>query len=914
MARPVFDGATVERMVKAGLTLPPGSQVTNYSPGEVAAIAGQGPNQSGLGFGPLNTVPDATAALPRGPAFGQQWAFGPGVPVLPAPISPRAPDGHPYPRRSEYPMSWNLPGVGQQAVPWRVLRQASDIGIIRRAIQIRKQELAYLDWAIVPNPMAVRRIAMAEANGDQRAVRNKIAADLADDVDRVTQWFQWPDRLRGLMFSDWLAMCLEDHFRYDAVSVYPWRTMDGDLHSLISVDGSTVKPLLDVSGNRPQPPDPAFQQMIYGFPRGDYLDSGGADGEFAADELGYFPMLCRNDTPYGLSPVEEVLNDLDVWLKRQEWIRSEYSSGVQPEAWVLVDADWPPELCRQWEIVLNELLSGNTQERHRLRVLPRGMKPDAMPQFAEKYTPLFDEFLLKLVVMHFDLTPIELGFEPAKGGLGGKGFSESMEDTLYRRGIRPYLLWMTGWNNHLAIRYVGMNPLLTFQFEGIEDEDEDAIAKTRSTEQRDGIWTVNDRRAERGLPLFDDIPEANEPMIVAGATIQPLRGLMTALPDTTPAGTQPTPPSKPTTPSPPSSAEPPSTTPRAMPNQPGAEEEAKKFLAFATKRARLGTWRPFEFASPLMKVSGILNDLGAGLDMDALRLAVAAAVKGVTQDPLASQRARMRPLHSARDAVAAKYARKVRTAFRNLVRDIPGAVRAYADRAGSEQTAKATKPDPSKVQHAKTVLASNVTPEARRVELMVDLRSEAYVAGQAGAQAVLAGDSETPDLTNWRAQAALLSDDGSRGLAGLLSDADVSIRSIADNRLDDLAQALADGIDNGDPMSVVADAIRDMLDDPSKAEQIAQTETARAVTVASQSEWAANGVEAQRFLADPDSCALCIENEAVGVISMDDDFPNGDPPCHPSCSCDLAPADVSEMDNPPSDDSTPADEEAMAEA
>jgi len=889
-------------MVKAGLTLPPGSQVAEYSPGQLAAV---GSGQMGTG---LHTRPDGSAALPRGDNFGQQYAFGPGVPVIPAPISPPSPDGHPYPRRSEYPPSWNLPGVGTQAVPWRVLRQASDIGIIRRAIEIRKQELAYLDWAIVPNQVAVRRIAMAQANGDQRAVRQKLATDLADDVDRVTRWFQWPDRLRGLQFADWLSMCIEDHFRFDACTVYPWRTMDGGLHSLMSVDGSTIKPLLDVSGNRPQAPAPAYQQFIYGFPRGEYQDSGGADGQFAADEMGYFPKLVRNDTPYGFGPVEQVLSDLDLWLKRQEWIRAEYNSGVQPEAWILVDADWPPELALQWETILNELLSGNTAERHRLRILPRGMKPDAMPQFGEKYTPLFDEFLIKLICLYFDLLPIELGFEPSRGGLGGKGFSESMEDTLYRRGIRPYLLWMTGWINHLAIRYVGMDPLLTFQFEGIEDEDEDAIAKTRSTEQRDGVWTVNERRAERGLPVFDDIPEANEPMIVAGATIQPLRGSMTALPDATPPGVPPdTKPPQPGSQSPAPSPTP--TTPLVAPGAPSADEEAKKFLTFAAKRAKLGTWRPFEFGSPLMKVGGILNDIGASFDMDATRLATMAAVKGVSQDPLASERGRMRPLHSARDAVARKYTTKVRTAFRNLVRDIPGAVRAYANQVGKAA-------DPSNRAHAKTVLSANLTPEARRVELMVDLRSEAYVTGSAGAQAALAGDDAVPEdtLTNWRAQAALLGGDGSRGLAGMLSDAAVDIRSIADNRLDDLAQALADGIDNGDPMSVVADAIRGLLDDPARAELIATTETARAVTVATQDEYAASGIEAQRFLAADDDlvCPECQENEDTGVISIDDDFPNGDPPVHPGCRCALASA---EMANPPApDDSTPASEEAMAEA
>ncbi len=39
--------------------------------------------------------------------------------------------------------------------------------------------------------------------------------------------------------------------------------------------------------------------------------------------------------------------------------------------------------------------------------------------------------------------------------------------------------------------------------------------------------------------------------------------------------------------------------------------------------------------------------------------------------------------------------------------------------------------------------------------------------------------------------------------------------------------------------------------------------------------------------AEPDACEDCLENEALGFISIDDDFPNDEPPTHPNCRCDL---------------------------
>lgn len=888
MARTTVDWETAERMVKAGLAMPPGTQV--YTETQVRGMGPQG-----------NTNPDTSAALPRGDDFSSIWAFGPGMPVLPAPISPRRDDGQPYPRRSEYPVSWNLPGAGAPHVPWQLLRTAADVEIFRRCIELRKAELASVDWDIVPREDAVESAIVASGNTNRNLIQRELAKDSGEDIARVKEFFRRPDRINDFPFADWLALALEEHFVTDALSIYPWRMNDGDVHSFVILDSTTIKPLLNTNGNRPQPPSPAYQQFVFGFPRGEFTDMGGEDGSYASTDLVYLPKLRRTQSPYGYSQTEQALVILDLWLKRQEWIRTEYTSGVMPEGWMKTSKEMKPEQIRQYEIVLNELLAGDTEGRKRIRVLPEGFEPHETVQFADKYHATYDEFIIKLACLCYSIQPIEIGFMPSGGGLGGKGFTDNVETTGARRALRPMFDWMENWLNDLAIRYVRMPDYLTFKFFLEEDEDEKLVAETRGLEQHDGVRTLNERRAEAGLSLFS-FPEADEPFIIAGRTVFPIRGLLSQ-----PGGPDAPPPPAPgaapasgdtpaTGPQPASGSQPADSGPSSN-GKPTAADEAKKFVAFARARVRDGKWRPFEFGSPLMAVAGELNRIGEQLDLGEIKVATAAAQKAVSAVPKARSRQKMAAWDKARDALAKKRAAEIRKAFAKLIPKLSEAVEAYSF---TLQKEAAPKPDPSEVAHAKAALQAVVSQDAltAATSVLEDTWSEGYVTGAASAQDLM-GIDVTWDVGNWRTEAELLGDDGGRGLAGMLDDAGVSISSIADNRLDALAQALADGIANGDPVDVVADDLAGLLDDPQYADMIANTETNRAMSQASLDEYSQAGMGGKEWLASPDSCEECQGNEDDGPIGLDEVFSSGDdaPPVHPNCTCTTLPVLASDMDD-----------------
>ena len=99
---------------------------------------------------------------------------------------------------------------------------------------------------------------------------------------------------------------------------------------------------------------------------------------------------------------------------------------------------------------------------------------------------------------------------------------------------------------------------------------------------------------------------------------------------------------------------------------------------------------------------------------------------------------------------------------------------------------------------------------------------------------------------------------------------------------------LANTLNEGVSPSAVSILIDELIDDPVRALSIAQTETSYAVVQSSLDLYRESGVEMIEYLvADP--CDLCSENERQSPIQLGAEWPNGDPPVHPNCMCDIAP-------------------------
>ena len=473
------------------------------------------PGAIGQNYGTVN-------ALPRNPLLAGV-PFGPGIPITPGAINPVNPvTGRPEPRRYEYQVAQNINITETRLVPFKTLRAAADqIDILRRCVEVIKGKASGLEWDIVLGNDASEKI-VAESGGDHVRAMIKAREELNDEINRVRSFWENPDKANGLTFTDWLNIALEEILVIDALAIWPQKTVGGDLYGLQILDGATIKPMLDDRGMRPMPPQAAYQQILYGFPRAEFSansDDPKADGEFTCDDLAYLVRNRRTTSVYGYSPVERALPLADIYLRRQQWIRAEYTDGVMPELMFSTDATWGtnPDLLRAWENILNDDLAGQTEQRKRARLLPTGITPITNDSYGEKFKDTLDEFLIASICGHFGVQPTEIGYNP-KGGLGGAGFEEGKAGSAEALGVQPLVNWLNKMITNLSYAYLGMPRELEFRMMPSKRQDDEASARKAQIEVTSAGKTVNERRSDLGLPLLDT-PQADMPILVSGSSV-----------------------------------------------------------------------------------------------------------------------------------------------------------------------------------------------------------------------------------------------------------------------------------------------------------------------------------------------------------------------------------------------------------
>lgn len=849
-----------------------------------------------------------TGAFPPLPRLDPSVAFGPGVPLSPAAIDPPRPDsGRPEPRFNEYAVSSNLPGMSDRLVPWKVLRDAADAGgLPRRCIEIRKAEVASLGWTISLTEEAIERAKDGSGQPEHEVVQG-LRRQLSGEITRCMRFMTKPDRGQGETITDWLSKLLEEHLVLDACAIYPRQSIGRDLFALEVIDGSTIKPLRDHRGGRPTPPSPAYQQILWGFPRGEFVADVGADGQvlngYRSDQLVYRRRNVRAHTIYGYSAVEQSLEDLDLWMKRRGWMRSEYTEGNVPTGLLRNNgtSGWTPAQVKDYETWLNDAYS-TTGSRHRLRILPPGMELEQQTDVAERYRPEYDLFLIKLLASHFDTTMAELGFTE-QGGLGSTGWHEGQASVQRRKGTLPTTRWLQEFVTDVLYLHLRMSPDLEFRFLGMEEEDEAAADAVTEARFKSGRMTLNEAKDAAGQPRYD-IPEADMPMLVTtrgvvfldGASEQAAPGTVVGPPKAASEGAK----DDDQDDEGEEGEEPDDDTASS-----GRPDAVKAELAAYRRWARRNPTprRPFKFAvvtkadAPAINTEVVLfaEPKGGGERPKAPSSPDIEQVRdwpGWAADVKAVAYWKPRLIKAARDAVDARVLAERWIAQRGITvksdePDLGGVQRSGGDDGHQSQP----------WNDAIGWLTAQGISLIDALLIVREIHTDGYVIGERSATSVLAGHTSV-DWSKWRPgdpdAARLVANNGAtNGLQTLLDDAGLIIRNIAANRMNRLAKILSDSLARGDSADTLAVSISHLLSNPAWAERIAVTEIARAVSAASLFTYQRNGVRQKSWLSAVDErvCPVCITNESAGAISLHQAFPSGHsyPPGHPSCRCALMP-------------------------
>lgn len=566
--------------------------------GQQGALALPG-GQSAMAYGDwiAGRAPTQGAALPREWNVFMSGAFGPGTPMRPYPLDwPDEGEERPDPRRYQYPVAWNLPQSppgteGVKLATFAHLRSIAEVYSVARAcVNLRIQEILGLNWDIVPTKAAEKK--MAGSDSDRKEFEERRAV--------VHRFWMRPDR-NYFNFAGFLNSVLEDLFVIDAMTIWlmPSRgkgkgVAGSDLQQIWQIDGTSVRPLIDVHGAVPQPPAPAYSQYLHGVPRSDRMTMlTGEDvknmGEarvrdYRGDQLLYLPYVPRIWTPYGFPPVERALVPIMSGLQRQQYQREYFSEGSVPAVFLGTgNPDSTPQQCRQLQDAINAQAT-DPGAKHQVIVVPGDAH--AIPMRPNPLADLFDELVMNQVLMNFDVMPMELGISPRASTTQSSGSANQMAkastEINERKALKPLLKWLASVFDVITQEVIGATDMC-WHWEGLgDDEDQAASVDTLISKVQSGLLSVDEARVAQGdQPWGLDITSG--PVYYTATGVVPLDKAQPPAPDA--AGADPAVPGE----------------ERPPPNPPGVpstakagskrDRKARKAVARAHRLARKAGWR-----------------------------------------------------------------------------------------------------------------------------------------------------------------------------------------------------------------------------------------------------------------------------------------------------------------------------------
>ena len=377
------------------------------------------------------------------------------------PLQPQAPPDVKG-RQWDYPFGVNLSYVprSDNGISFLELRALADaLPLLRAVIETRKDQIAGLSYSVRSRDPAG-------------------APDAAARIQSALAFLARPDRRHS--FAAWLRMLLEDMLVIDAATIYPRFTRGGSLYSLDVIDGSTITPLIGEDGRSPEPPDPAYQQVLHGVPAAD----------FSSEELLYLPRNVRSHRLYGMSPVEQIALTINIALRRDTATLDYYRTGSVPDSFATLPREWTTDQIKQFQDYFDALMSGNLERRHMLKFVPADFKliETRQPPLKDSY----DEWLARVICYAFSV--------PASAFVSqvNRATSETLRMQATQEGLVPLKAWVKTALDQVVQVHLKQADL---EFVWVGDDAVDPLeqAQTLQILVGAGIKTREEARADLGL-------------------------------------------------------------------------------------------------------------------------------------------------------------------------------------------------------------------------------------------------------------------------------------------------------------------------------------------------------------------------------------------------------------------------------
>jgi SPP1 gp7 family putative phage head morphogenesis protein len=331
-----------------------------------------------------------------------------------------------------------------------------------------------------------------------------IKADVSEDIEQAIAFFDSPDKRQP--FRTWLAEWLQDVLRYDAGTLYIRRNEAGDPIALEVVSGTTIIPLVDFYGRRPEDETgteeaddlfegeivPAFAQIIEGMPW----------VWLPADDLIYLPWNPLPDSQYGLAPLEAVLLSANTDIRFQWHFLQFFTEGTLPAGFMEAPPDQSdPNQIAHWQEVWDAVMVGDQSKLRQVRWVPNGAKFDAAKPDANNFDSEFPLYLMRRTCASFGCTPNDLGFTENVN----KSSGDTQIDVQFRVGTSPLLRHAEDVINLFVKQHLKLRCRIHFD-DGKETEDRVATATADGIYLDHGVKGVDEVRQDLGLHVDKSRP------------------------------------------------------------------------------------------------------------------------------------------------------------------------------------------------------------------------------------------------------------------------------------------------------------------------------------------------------------------------------------------------------------------------
>lgn len=329
---------------------------------------------------------------------------------------------------------------------------------------------------------------------------------------KLNRMFERPDR--ESYWPDWLRPILDDMLVIDAASVFIGREKKtAKPIEYRWVEGASITRLVDEHGWTPKPPNPAYHQLWEGYPRID----------LTTDQLIYRP---RNIVPrgtqssylYGMSPTEQMAEEIQIGIARLQFIKDFYTEGSIPGGMLFAPRNTPPDKIKEAQQFLDSDLAGQLAKRRRLQILQGFQDEGKSEQVVFPKEPalsdVFDELHIRKICFAFGTSPQRLM------RMMNRASAQVVQEASEEEGTLPWLQWLKGVMDHIIQVIMGFSDY-EFTFDPFMELDVLKQAMADAEDIKVGLYTRNEKRVDRGDEPREE-PEADELSIVTGQGVVPL--------------------------------------------------------------------------------------------------------------------------------------------------------------------------------------------------------------------------------------------------------------------------------------------------------------------------------------------------------------------------------------------------------